>query len=154
MSGIGLFVLACVFGSVIIVEAQNREPVQILTSEMHWLQNPALPAGGLLTVVVGAPLKPERYLFRLSFPKGYEVMPHSHPEERIYTVLEGSFEIGIGEKFELRKLKSLPPGAVFVLPANVRHFHAARSGPAIVQVSGTGPTATIYVDPAHDPRQR
>ena len=50
-------------------------------------------------------------------PSGVKLMPHTHPEDRIYTVISGVFYIGRGEHFDSEKLEAYPPGAVIVLPA-------------------------------------
>jgi quercetin dioxygenase-like cupin family protein len=62
------------------------------------------------------------------------IMPHTHPETRIYTVMSGIFYIGIGSTFDDAKLKAYPPGAVIVVPGNTSHFHWAKSGEYIAGV--------------------
>ena len=37
-----------------------------------------------------------------------KLMPHKHPEDRIYTVVSGVFCIGLGEKFDGDKVKAYP----------------------------------------------
>ena len=63
-------------------------------------------------------------------------MPHRHPEDRVYTVLSGVFYIGLGDRFEANRLEAHAPGSVIVLPGNTPHFHWARSGDYITQVTG------------------
>jgi hypothetical protein len=36
-------------------------------------------------------------------------MPHSHREDRIYTVISGIFYIGLGDKLDAGKLEAYPP---------------------------------------------
>jgi hypothetical protein len=33
-------------------------------------------------------------------PAGIKLMPHKHPEDRVYTVMSGVFYIGLGERFD------------------------------------------------------
>jgi quercetin dioxygenase-like cupin family protein len=80
-------------------------------------------------------------------------MPHSHPEDRIYTVISGVFHIGLGERFDPEKLMAYPPGAVVVLPGNTPHFHWAKSGEYITQVTAMGPLGLHYLDAHDDPRE-
>jgi len=47
-----------------------------------------------------------------------------------------------------------PPGSVIVLPGNTPHFHWAKSGEYVTQVSATGPLGLEYLNPSDDPRQR
>lgn len=138
------------------VRAQGDPPasVAILPGDIKWSSNPAIPPGGQTAMLVGNPGKGGLYAFRVKFPADYRVMPHSHPEERIYTVLSGTWYIGLGDKFDPAKLKAFPAGSIYVLPAKVSHFHWAKSGASIVQVNGGGPTTTDYVSAADDPRKK
>ena len=86
-------------------------------------------------------------------PSGVKLMPHRHPEERIYTVMSGVFYIGLGELFDASEVKAYPPGSVIVLPGNAWHFHWAKSGEYVTQVSAMGPLGLEYLDPGDDPRQ-
>jgi hypothetical protein len=45
-----------------------------------------------------------------------------------------------------------PPGSVIVLPGNTAHFHWAKSGEYVTQVTAIGPLGLEYVDPNDDPR--
>ena len=66
-------------------------------------------------------------------------MPHRHPEDRIYTVMSGVFYIGLGDQFDGDKVKAYPPGSVIVLPGDTWHFHWAKSGEYVTQVTAVGP---------------
>ena len=107
-----------------------------------------------LAILVGDPTKPGPYVIRVKLPGGIKLMPHAHPEDRIYTVISGVFYIGRGETFDAAKLKAYPPGSVVVLPGNTHHFHWAMSGEYVTQVSATGPLGIEYLDPKNDPRKR
>ena len=96
--------------------------VEIRPGEEQWAQNPALLAGAQWAVLVGAPGEAGLYAFRIKFPPDFKVMPHSHPENRIYTVINGMWSIGLGDQFDPTKLKAFPPGSVYMLPAGVNHF--------------------------------
>lgn len=117
-------------------------------------QNPNLPPGGEFVVIAGAPAAAGVYATRVRFPAGFKVMPHSHPDERLYTVLSGTFTIGLGSEADSTKLVRLGPGEVYVLPANTPHFHWALAGGTTFQVVGFGPTATVFVRPEDDPRRQ
>src|SRR5262245_33199019 len=62
---------------------------------------PALPAGAQMAVLSGDPSKAEPFTIRLKAPDGYKIMPHWHPTDENVTVLEGTFAMGVGEKFEI-----------------------------------------------------
>lgn len=154
-----VLLVTCAASVVVIVStvwAQGGPPgsIQYLPADIKWVDNPALPPGGQMAVLVGKPVEANRYAFRIKFPPDLKVMPHSHPEERIYTVISGTWYIGLGDRFDPAQLKAFPAGSLYVVPAGVSHFHWAKSGESIVQVNGTGPTATDYADPADDPRRK
>ena len=79
-------------------------------------------------------------------------MSHSHPEDRVYTVISGIFYIGLGDEFDAEKLQACPPGSVIILPGNTSHFHWAKSGEYITQVTAIGPLGLEYIDAKDDPR--
>lgn len=76
----------------------------------------------------------------------------AHPEDRVYTVVSGVFYIGLGKQFDSEKLEAYPPGADIVLPGGTPHFHWAKSGEYITQVTAIGPLGLEYLDPKDDPR--
>lgn len=124
----------------------------ILQEDIQWAPFPAFPEQARLAVLVGEPAKPGPYLVRVKVPADVTLMPHTHPEDRIYTVISGVFYIGLGREFDDSKLVAYAPGSVVVLPANTPHFHRARSGEYVTQVTGVGPLGIDYVDPRDDPR--
>jgi quercetin dioxygenase-like cupin family protein len=83
---------------------------------------------------------------------GTRMMPHRHPEDRIYTVISGIFYIGLGEEFNEERLVAYAAGSVVVLPGGQPHFHFAKSGEYVTQVSAIGPLGLDYVDASNDPR--
>ena len=124
----------------------------ILSEAMDWKPFAAFPASVRLAVLVGEPSEDGPYVIRVNVPHGVKLMPHRHPEDRIYTVISGVFYIGLGDQFEPDRLEAYPPGAVIVLPGNTSHFHWAKSGDYITQVSAIGPLGLEYVSPRDDPR--
>jgi quercetin dioxygenase-like cupin family protein len=124
----------------------------ILPEDIEWQPFPAFPPAARLAVLVGDPSEPAPYLIRVKVPGDTKLMPHRHPEDRIYTVISGVFYIGLGDHFDGDKVKAYPPGSVIVLPGNTAHFHWAKSGEYITQVSATGPLGLEYLHPGDDPR--
>src|SRR6476469_7633277 len=86
-------------------------------------------------------------------PSGVKLMPHRHPEDRVYTVMSGVFYIGLGDQFDGDRVEAYPPGSVIVLPGNTPHFHWAKSGEYVTQVTAIGPLGLEYLDPGDDPRK-
>src|ERR1700758_2686216 len=138
-------------------EARAHQPGQdvfksILPDDINWKPFPAFPPSVRLAIVVGRPSEPAPYTIRVKAPHGAKLMPHKHPEDRVYTVMSGVFYIGLGDQFDADKLDAYPPGAVIVLPGNTPHFHWARSGEYVTQVTAIGPISLEYINPKDDPR--
>ena len=104
--------------------------------------------------MVGHPSEPGPYVIRVKAPGGTKLMPHRHPEDRIYTVMSGVFYIGLGDRFDPDQVRAFPPGSVIVLPGNTSHYHFAKSGEYVTQVTAIGPLGFEYLDPADDPRRQ
>ena len=124
----------------------------IHAEDVQWQPFPAFPPEARLATLVGDPTKPGPYLIRVKLPAGTKMMPHKHPEDRIYTVMSGVFYIGLGDVFDEEKLTAFAPGSVVVLPGDQPHFHWAKSGEYITQVTAIGPLGLGYIDPEDDPR--
>ena len=135
------------------MSSNNRPAFQsILPENIDWKPFPAFPPEARLAILIGHPSESGPYLIRVKVPRGVKLMPHKHPEDRIYTVISGVFYIGRGEEFDPDKLEAYPPGAVIVLPGNTPHFHWAKTGEYVTQVTANGPLGMQYVDSNDDPR--
>jgi quercetin dioxygenase-like cupin family protein len=137
--------------------SQTHQPGQdvfrsVLPEQIDWQPFAALPDPVRLAVVVGDPSQAAPYVIRVKVPGGVKLMPHTHPEDRVYTVISGLFYIGVGAQFDEALLEPHPPGSVIVLPGGTHHFHWAKTGEYVTQITGIGPLGTEYVDPADDPR--
>ena len=124
----------------------------ILPEDIDWKPFAAFPQTVRLAILVGSTSEAAPYVIRVKMPAGEKLMPHRHPEDRIYTVMSGVFYIGLGDRFDAGKLKAYPPGSVVILPGNTWHFHWAKSGEYVTQVTAVGPLGLEYLDPRDDPR--
>ena len=146
----------------IVMEAQQglvrpHQPGQdlfksFLPEEIDWKPFAAFPPSVRLAVVVGQPSAPGPYTIRVRVPHGVKLMPHRHPEDRVYTIISGVFYIGVGDQFDPDRLQAYPPGSVIVLPGNTSHFHWAKSSEYVAQVTAMGPLGLEYVSAKDDPR--
>ena len=126
----------------------------ILPEDIAWKPFPAFPPSARLAVLVGEPAQAGPYMIRVKLPSGVKLMPHKHPEDRIYTVISGIFYVGLGETFDSDNLLAYPPGSVIVLPGDTWHFHWAKSGEYVTQVTAVGPLGLEYRDLQDDPRRQ
>jgi quercetin dioxygenase-like cupin family protein len=143
----------------VLAQAREHQPDEdrfhiIHSEDVLFSAFPAFPAGARLAVLVGDPTQTGPYLIRVKLSAGVKMLPHKHPEDRIYTVISGVFYIGLGEEFDETKLTAHAPGSVLILPGGQPHFHWAKSGEYVTQVSAIGPLGLTYVDPANDPRNQ
>ena len=88
--------------------ARNHQPDQstfraVLPEDIDWQPFPAFPSGARLAVMVGHPAEAGPYVVRVKVPGGTKLMPHRHPEDRIYTVMSGVFYIGLGGNLRWRQ---------------------------------------------------
>jgi len=102
------------------------------------------------TVLKGDPSKPGLYTILLRIAPNTRIQPHCHDDDRIATVVSGTWYFGYGDTFDESDLKALPPGSFYTEPPGVNHFGLTREE-VLIQMTGTGPSSTRYVDPKHDP---
>ena len=114
---------------------------------------PSLPPGAKIAVLEGDPAKPGPFVMRAKLPDGYRIPPHTHPKPERVTVIQGTFRLGMGEKFDESKLEDLPAGTYGTWPPGMKHF-VRTQGETVVQLHGDGPWAIEYVNPADDPRKK
>ena len=137
-----------------LAQGTASQHVLVEGKELKWgAPPPIFEQSAKFTVVSGDPGKAGLYVVRLDMPAGYKIMPHWHPTDEHVTVLSGSFALGMGDKFDQSKMKTLPQNGYALLPADMRHYAMAKSR-TVVQVHGMGPFQLTYVNPADDPSKR
>jgi pimeloyl-ACP methyl ester carboxylesterase len=109
---------------------------------------------GIQTVVLkGNPDKAGLYTIMLRIPAHTQIAAHVHQDDRVATVVSGTWYIGYGDAFNASSLKALPAGSFYTEPSNRSHFAETRDEPVTVQITGVGPSSTNYIDPASDPKR-
>ena len=140
--------------------AQGTGEQRVTPSEVKW---PAPTAGGVGTsgvsgtqtvVLKGDPTKPGLYTLLLRVGPNTKIEAHAHPDDRVATVISGTWYFGYGRQFNESALKALPPGSFYTEPPNANHFAMTRGEGVTIQITGTGPSGTAYVDPANDPARK
>ncbi len=128
---------------------------QMMTpGELTWADGPpSLPAGAKFVVLEGDPAKEGFVAMRLKLPAGYKVPPHFHPAPERLTVLEGTFMLGSGDKFDEASMKALPLGSYLSMPAQMHHFAMAKTE-VVLQLATIGPWGITYLNPTDDPRNK
>lgn len=114
---------------------------------------PSLPTGAQIAVLEGDPGKEGPFVFRVKVPDGYRIPPHTHPKTERVTVISGTFNIGMGEKFDEQAGKPMPAGTYGYWETGMKHFVWVK-GETVVQFHGMGPWSIQYVNPKDDPRNQ
>jgi uncharacterized RmlC-like cupin family protein len=104
--------------------------------------------------ILGDASKPGPYAQLLKVGANAQIAAHHHAGDRVGTVLQGTWHFGYGTQFDKGKLKTLPVGSVYTEPSGGPHFAMTGNEPVIVLISGTGPTDTVYENPADDPTRK
>jgi quercetin dioxygenase-like cupin family protein len=116
--------------------------LRITPEELKW--KPGRVPGHEIAPLMGDSTKSGPYVERVKFPPNSISHAHSHPEARAYTIISGTWYVGYGDKFDPAKLKALPAGSFYTEPANVNHFSQIKEDGVVVQIVGSGPTATRF----------
>ena len=134
-------------------EAQETNPGQRLTpSEIDAVASIGAGAGtsgvnGIQTrVLKGDPNKPGLYTIQLTVPANTKIEAHTHPDDRVATVISGTWYIGYSSRFDEKKLKALTPGSFYTEPPSVAHFARTGNRSVVIQITGYGPTGTTYTE--------
>jgi len=135
-------------------QAKQTQEIAITPSEMNWVDAPpGLPPGAKIAVLQGDPTKPGPYTIRLKTPANYKIQAHGHSQAERITVISGTFNIGMGDKFDTAKGKALSAGSFYFLPAKMHHFAWSDKG-VVIQINGDGPFDIDYINPADNPTNK
>jgi quercetin dioxygenase-like cupin family protein len=108
-------------------------------------------AGIQTTILSGDPTKAGPYTIALSVPAHTRIAAHTHRDDRASVVVSGEWFFGYGAVADDAKVKALAPGGFYTEPAGEPHFAQTRDKPAVVYISGVGPTDTVYSTPPAKP---
>ena len=118
-----------------------------------WADWVYVPTGSMNpTILEGDPAKAGIYTIRLSIPANTVIAAHTHRDNRAAVVMSGTWYFGYGKSASEALTKPLAPGSFYTEPGGVAHFALTKSQPVVVFITGYGPSDTIYVNAANDPR--
>jgi len=85
---------------------------------------------GIRTVgLKGDPDRAGLYTIMLQVPAHMRTASHDHQDNRVATVVAGTWFLGYGEAFDPAQLKAVPPGSFYTEPA--KHAHFAETGDSL-----------------------
>jgi quercetin dioxygenase-like cupin family protein len=138
------------------LSAQQDRRATIRLEDVPWPSARAGGAGtsgatGIETVVLkGDPAQAGLYTLMLRVGPNVRIQPHSHGDDRVATVVKGTWYFAYGAAFNESALQALGPGSFYTEPPNTPHF-AMTKDEVVLQITGTGPSSTTYVDPSKAP---
>jgi quercetin dioxygenase-like cupin family protein len=110
-----------------------------LPADIPWKQGENGAASALL---YGDPSKPGLYVQLLKRGPNQWSKPHSHPNDRYITVLEGTFWAGTGTAYDTNRTVPLKPGTFMRDVANKVHFDGSKDDGLTVMFVGMGPSTS------------
>ena len=141
-----VMLLGAVRTSVTWADRTKKEIVGMTPEQVRWFTPPYYKDGRQRAQLFGDSSQGGAWIDRAKIPAGGRALAHTHPQDELVTVIEGTWYLGEGERFDSAKLKGYPAGSFIVIPAGVPHFVAAKDGAVIVQISGTGEFGTDYLE--------
>ncbi|NBW10185.1 MAG: alpha/beta fold hydrolase [Caulobacteraceae bacterium] len=102
-------------------------------------------AGVQTVLLYGDPAKPGPYAFEIHVPAHTRIESHTHRDDRFATVISGSWFFGYGREATDATVRPLTTGGFYTEPAGAPHFAFTRDEPAVVRITGNGPSDTVYV---------
>jgi pimeloyl-ACP methyl ester carboxylesterase/quercetin dioxygenase-like cupin family protein len=122
----------------------TRSEVDAVKTEVAGAGTSGLPAV-TTRVLFGDPKAAGLYTIELHVAPNTTIEAHTHRDMRTAVVLEGMWYFGYGSKNERSLEKALAPGSFYTEPAGERHFARTGAEGATVEITGYGPTDTVYV---------
>lgn len=137
-------------------ESQTAAPgfMSVKASELKWADAPSIGPGAQVAVIEGDLKSAVPITFRLKLPPDFKIGAHTHPGIERVTVISGTFYFSPGDKFDSAKTTAYTVGDVVMIPPGMPMYAETRKEGAIVQIHGTGPWGTNYLDAKDDPRQK
>lgn len=124
----------------------QKEIVGLTPTQVRWFTPTYYKDGRQRAQLLGDSSKGGTWVDRVKIPAGKRVLAHTHPQDELVTVIEGTWYLGAGEKFDAAKLKGYPAGSFIVIPAGVPHFVTTKESGVIVQLSGSEIFRTDFLE--------
>jgi hypothetical protein len=134
----------CFAGMLSLSSAAELNPAALaykLPDQIPW--GPVNAAGAQSAVVVGDPNKPGFYVVYNKWTKGNHFSrPHFYPNDRYIVVLQGTWWVGTGTKFDPVITTPMPAGCFVTRYGKQVHWDGAKDE-AVLMIMGEGPATSI-----------
>lgn len=106
-----------------------------LPDKIDWQRGPTSDRA----VLYGDPSKPGVYVQLVRWKAGNMSRPHMHPNARYITVIEGTWWLGSGPKYDPASTYPAKAGTFVVHHPNQLHYDGAKDEDCVIQIVGMGP---------------
>ena len=141
-----LIVLGAVTLAMTQASQSKKEIVGLTAEQVRWFTPPYYKDGRQRARLFGDSSQGGAWVDRVRIPAAMRVLAHTHPQDELVTVIEGTWYVGEGERFDAAKLQGYPAGSFIVIPAGTPHFVATNNGAVVIQLSGTEKFRTDYLE--------
>ena len=138
--------ILAVFGWSTSMAEQSKEIIGVTADEVRWFTPSFYTDGRQRAHLLGDSNQDGDWVDRVKIPGGVRVLAHTHPQDELVTVIEGTWYLGQGTKFDSARLKSYPAHSFIVIPAGLPHFVTTKEGAVVIQLSGVRKFETSYVE--------
>ena len=139
-------VVVAVVWATSVAEQSKKEIIGLTPDKVPWFTPSYYSDGRQRARLFGDSSEGGIWIDRVKIPAGARVLAHTHAEDELVTVIEGTWYLGEGPKFDVAKLRGYPAGSFIVIPAGTPHFVAAQKGTVVVQLNGVGKFQTDYLE--------
>ena len=138
-------VFAATLGISSAAELNPAALVYKLPDQIPW--GPVNAAGAQSAVVAGDPTKPGFYAVYNKWTKGNHFSrPHFHPNDRYIVVLQGTWWVGTGPKFDPANTTAMPAGSFVTHFGKQVHWDGAKDEDAVLLIMGEGPATSTAAE--------
>jgi|HubBroStandDraft_1064217.scaffolds.fasta_scaffold141240_2 hypothetical protein len=124
------------------VQASDPDPSIMtftLPDQIHWTKSPG-GRGPETAILYGDPKKAGAiYVVLTKWPPHTMSRPHFHPNDRYISVIEGTWWVGWGTKYDPDSTYPMPKGSFVRHIAKKIHYDGAKDTECIIEIMGEGP---------------
>ena len=110
-----------------------------IPKDIKWVEG---NGGAASAIMVGDPNKPGLYIYLNKWHAGHMSRPHYHPNDRFITVLQGTWWVGTGPKYDPASTTPVPAGSFVTHFAKGIHYDGAKDADCIIEILGMGPATS------------
>ena len=126
----------------------NSKAIAIKQADQIPWRDPTDAAPTNQKVLFGDPSKPGYYMVMNKFKPGNFSKPHFHPNDRLITVIKGTWYVGTGNKWDKDATIAVKTGGAVTHYGKEVHYDGAKDEEVIVLITGEGPGTSTPVDMA------